>query len=80
MPKEILTDEQVVREIERLTTSEAVRLARAEQRIKYRRRQYLYTLRHLEKRGFELMAQGMTAESAEGVLDAVEAEIRDATE
>ena len=80
MPREILTDEQVVAEIERLTKSEAVRLARTEQRIKYRQRQYLYTLRHLEKRGLELMAQGMTAEGAETMLIAVETELQDANE
>lgn len=75
-----LTDEQVMNEIERLTKTDAVRLARMEQRIKYRRRQYLYTLRCLEKRGLELMAQGMTAESAESMLSAVESELQDASE
>lgn len=49
--KRILTDEEVEQEIKRLTTDEDVRLARAEQRIKYRRRQYLYQLRDLKKRG-----------------------------
>ena len=47
MAKEILTDEMVESEIARLTSSHYVRLARAEQRIKYRRRQYLYQLRDL---------------------------------
>jgi len=56
--KEYLSDQQVEQEISRLTESEAVRLARAEQREKYRRRQYLYQLRCLEKRGLELMEQG----------------------
>ena len=60
MPREILTDEQVDREIERLTESPAVLLARQEQRIKYRRRQYLYQLRIYEKRGKQLMEQGVT--------------------
>ena len=60
MPREILTDEQVDREIERLTESPAVLLARQEQRIKYRRRQYLYQLRIYEKRGKQLMEQGIT--------------------
>lgn len=60
MPKEFLTDEQVEREIERLSNSEAVRLARREQRIKYRRRQYLYQLRDLEKKGIALMDAGIT--------------------
>lgn len=60
MAREFLTDEQVEREIERLTNSEEVKLARREQRIKYRRRQYLYQLRDLEKKGRALMDAGIT--------------------
>lgn len=60
MTKDILTDEDVELEIERLKNSEAVILAQAERKFKYRRRQYLYTLRWYEKRGNQLMAQGMT--------------------
>ena len=60
MPKDFLTDEQVELEIERLSESPAVMLAKQEQRIKYRRRQYMYQLRYFEKRGKELMAQGIT--------------------
>lgn len=56
-----MTDEEMNAEIQRLTTSEAVRLARAEQRNKYRRQQYLYQLRNLEKRGNELIRLGYTA-------------------
>lgn len=63
MPKEFLSDAQVEKEISRLTNSEAVKLARREQRIKYRRRQQLYTLRVLEKRGRQLMEQGVTMEA-----------------
>ena len=59
MPKDCLTDAQVEAEIERLSKSEYVRLARAELRAKYRRRQYLYTLRSLEKRGIQLSEQGL---------------------
>ena len=55
-----LTDEQVETEIAMLNESEDVELARHEQRLKYRRRQYLYVLRSLEKRGKELKKQGMT--------------------
>lgn len=62
-----LTDEQVEAEIERLNASEAVALARHEQRLKYRRRQYLYQLRDYEKKGKALIAAGMTRE----VLDAL---------
>jgi hypothetical protein len=55
-----LTDEMVEQEIARLTTSPYVKLARAEQRIKYRRRQYLYQLRDLEKRGKKLEQEGFS--------------------
>ena len=55
-----LTDEQVEAEIARLSASEAVALARHEQRLKYRRRQYLYQLRDYEKKGKALMAAGIT--------------------
>lgn len=58
MPREILTDEQIESEVERLTKSPYAKLARAEQRLKYRKRQYLYTLRNLEKRGMELEKEG----------------------
>jgi len=61
--RDYLTDEQVEIEIERLKESEEVKLAKAEQRFKYRRRQYMYTLRVYEKRGAELMKQGVTIES-----------------
>lgn len=62
-----LTDEQVEAEIERLNKSEAVALARRETRLKYRRRQRLYQLRDLEKKGKALMEAGITRE----VLDAM---------
>ena len=55
-----LTDEQVEREIERLKQSPLVALARREQRLKYRRRQALYQLRDLEKKGAALMKAGIT--------------------
>lgn len=57
-----LTDEEVEKEIERLSESEAVALARREVRLKYRRRQVLYQLRGLEKKGRALMAAGITRE------------------
>lgn len=57
-----LTDEEVEREIERLNESEAVALARREQRLKYKRRQYLYQLRDLEKKGKALLKAGITRE------------------
>ena len=57
-----MTDEQVEKEIEKLSKSEDVKLAKLEQRIKYKRRQYLYTLRTLAKRGKELKKAGITEE------------------
>lgn len=60
---EFLTDEEVEIEIKRLNESPDVLLARQERRIKYRRRQYLYELRCLEKRGKELSEKGYTYES-----------------
>lgn len=62
MAKEFLTDEEVEQEIERLKESELVKLARREARIRYRRRQYLYQLRDLEKKGKKLMDAGITME------------------
>lgn len=67
MAKGFLTDEQVEAEIERLNASEAVALARRKARLEYRRRQYLYQLRDLEKKGKALMKAGITRE----VLDAM---------
>jgi hypothetical protein len=65
MAKEFLTDEQVEVEINRLRTSPLVKLARREERIRYQRRQYLYTLRQLEKKGRELVAAGITSDLLE---------------
>ena len=62
-----LTDEQVEAEIERLNASEAVALARREARLRYKRRQYLYQLRDLEKKGNALLKAGITRD----VLDAM---------
>jgi polysaccharide deacetylase 2 family uncharacterized protein YibQ len=63
-----LTDEQVEVEIERLLNSDAVKLAKKETRIKLRRRQYMYTLRVMEKRGLELKKQGVTLDNIEKTL------------
>lgn len=65
MPRDFLTDEEVEAEIERLSKSDAVKLARKEQYLKNRRRQQLYTLRVYEKRGKQLQAQGVTVEALE---------------
>ena len=55
---EYLSDEQVEIEIQRLNESDYVRLARKANRVKYARRQYLYTLRALEKQGRKLAEEG----------------------
>lgn len=61
LPK-ALTDEQVEREIERLMESDLVKLAKKDELIRYRRRQYLYKLRGYEKKGKELAEAGITIE------------------
>lgn len=63
-----LTDAQVEMEIARLNASEEVRLARQEQKIKFKRRQYLYQLRWMEKRGEQLMNEGITMENIEEMM------------
>lgn len=68
MAKDFLTDEQVEMEIERLLHSEEVQLAKKETRIKLRRRQYMYGLRVMEKRGKQLKADGITLENIEEKL------------
>ena len=64
-----LTDEEVEAEIEKLNASEAVALARREARLRYRRRQYLYQLRDLEKKGKALLAAGITREVLDGMYE-----------
>ena len=63
MPREFITDEQVEEEIARLQASPLVKLAKKEEAIRYRRRQYMYALRSYEKRGRALAAEGVTMES-----------------
>lgn len=60
-----LTDDEVEREIENLERSEFVKLARKEARLKYARRQRLYNLRNLQKRGQQLKEAGVTFEELE---------------
>ena len=60
-----LTDKQVEQEIERLKQSPYVKLAKKEEAIRYRRRQYLYGLRQYEKKGKELSSAGITLEMLE---------------
>ena len=68
--KDNLTDEQVEREIERLMESPLVKLAKKDELIRYRRRQYLYKLRGYEKKGKELADAGITIE----ILEAMDCE------
>lgn len=68
MAKEWLTDAEVESEIERLRTDPNVRLARKELRIQYKRRQVLYNLRNLEKRGRELAKLGYTCDNIEDIM------------
>lgn len=70
MTKKPLTDEQVEVEIEKLKNSQFVKLAKKDEQIRYRRRQYLYNLRNYEKKGKELAKAGITME----LLDAMDAE------
>lgn len=74
MAKVYLTDEQVEQEIARLLKSEYVALAKKEERIRYRRRQYLYKLSGYEKKGKALAAAGITLE----LLDSMDSEDLDA--
>lgn len=68
MAKLNLTDEQVEREIDRLQNSELVRLAKREEYVRNRRRQYLYSLRSYEKKGKELKKSGITMDVLESML------------
>ena len=65
MAKNWLNDEQVEAEIEKLKKSDFVKLAKKEEQIRYRRRQYLYGLRQYEKKGKELAEAGITIEMLE---------------
>lgn len=62
MAREFLSDEAVEEEIARLQASPLVALARKEERIRYRRRQYMYCLRAYEKKGRQLEQDGITLE------------------
>ena len=73
MKRESLTDEQVEQQIETLLGSYHVQLAKKEERMRYRRRQYLYKLRTLEKHGKDLEAAGITPE----MLDALDVAMKE---
>lgn len=65
MPKQYLNDAQVEIEIARLQASPYVKLAKKEEYIRNQRRQRLYQLRCLEKKGKALAAAGYTLEMLE---------------
>lgn len=67
MKKNNLTDEDVEREIARLLADPHVKLAKKDELIRYRRRQYLYKLRGYEKKGKELAESGITMEMLEAL-------------
>ena len=59
------TDEEVEAEIARLKSSEYVKLAKREQHIKNRRRQYMWNLQFMEARGKQLASDGINHENME---------------
>lgn len=65
MARDFMSDEMVEEEILRLQSSPLVKLARREEAIRNRRRQYMYQLRMYEKKGKQLEAQGVTLEELE---------------
>lgn len=64
-----LTDDEVEVEIERLKKSEDVKLARKYEQYQYRRRQSMYQLRILEKKGKELRKCGFTLENFNEMIE-----------
>ena len=68
MTNKKLTDEQVEKEIERLRDSEFVKLAKREEWVRNRRRQYLYCLRTYERKGKELAESGITMDVLDSML------------
>lgn len=65
MAKEYIPDEMLDDEILRLQNSHHVKLARREENIRNRKRNYMYQLLMYEKKGKALEAQGITLESLE---------------
>ena len=63
MARKTMTDYEVEQEIARLKASPLVALGKQEQRLIYKRRQYMYQLRWLENRGRELSELGVTMEN-----------------
>lgn len=68
-----LTDDQVEQEITRLASSPEVKLAKKQDSIRLARRQYLYTLRGLYKRGEKLMEDGYTLDNIAYLMESEDA-------
>lgn len=68
MARKQWTDEEVEIEIHRLQQSEDVKLAKKELNIKNRRRQLMWNLQYMEKRGKQLRSMGITKENMEAKL------------
>lgn len=68
MARKQWTDAEVEMEICRLQQSDDVKLAKREQQIKYRRRQQMWNLQFMEKRGKQLRQMGITLENMEEML------------
>lgn len=66
--REIMSMEDIENEIARLLNSEAVKLAKKESQVRNRRRNYMYTLRCMERRGRQLMAEGVTINDLEELI------------
>lgn len=70
--KDWLTDEQVEKEIERLKASPDVKLAKKKENLDYRRRNLMYCLRTLEKKGKELRKAGITIEMIDQMYNEID--------
>ena len=78
MTRKTLTDHEVEQEIKRLKESPLVALGKQEQRLIYKRRQYMYQLRWLENRGRELQEMGITPENIEDQITRTDAALGEA--
>lgn len=65
MGKDLFTDAEVEHEIAELLASAEVKLAKKETQIRCKRRQYMYSLRTMKRRGQQLMKEGYTIDNIE---------------
>ena len=78
MSRKTMTDYEVEQEIKRLKESPLVALGKQEQRLIYKRRQYMYNLQWLERRGRELQEMGITPENIEDQITRTDAALGEA--